>query len=73
MRRKCGQPFLLFFGDKAPSSDRFPIAFFLHFLDITNADIMDFLREFRTRSKFPKSFGASFIVVEGWSILLEKF
>lgn len=42
-------------GDKAPRPNRFPIAFFQRFWDITKVDILDFMQEFHQRGKLTKN------------------
>lgn len=38
-------------GDKAPSPDRFPLAFFQRFWENIKVDVLNFMREFHDRGK----------------------
>eukprot|EP00268_Persea_americana_P013231 TRINITY_DN15776_c0_g3_i2.p1 TRINITY_DN15776_c0_g3~~TRINITY_DN15776_c0_g3_i2.p1 ORF type:complete len:125 (-),score=12.33 TRINITY_DN15776_c0_g3_i2:74-448(-) len=50
-------------GDKASSSDGFPLAFFQRFWPMLKKDVLAFMDEFHPRGKLSKGMGASFIVL----------
>ena len=50
-------------GDKAPSPDGFPIAFWSFSWDFVKEEVMDFFREFFQHNQFVKSLNATFLVL----------
>ena len=50
-------------SDKAPSPDRFPLAFFQRFLVMLKKDILVFMNEFHERDRLSKGVGTTFIAL----------
>lgn len=49
------------FGDKAPGSCGFPIAYLWRIWTDIKEDVMAFMQEFHSRGKFPENLRATFI------------